>query len=221
VAHDVDQPCATEPPRRSSLPIVLLRVGSTPLRDEFSVVRIETRVANGDSEGTTFSFDDVPSHTPHGVPTRSQFGQQNRPRSAFSLGRPSGRDRRGERRPLRRKTSTQPRSTSVPWWDVAPPSKIAAEGAGSYDSAKPFAARREPFLRAGGRHARSDLRSCGRAQRRPGFARCARRAAIERRDLDTASARPVNGNCRSEPNHEMRIRAEREESHERSITRKP
>lgn len=31
-------------------------------------------------------------------------------------------------------------------------------------------------------------------------ARAARRS--NKRDLDTASARPVNGNCRSEPNHE-------------------
>jgi hypothetical protein len=56
------------------------------------------------------------------------------------------------------------------------PLEDRSRGAESYDSAKPVAAQREPFLRPGGRHARSDPAPYERAQRCQGFARSARRA---------------------------------------------
>ena len=81
-----------------------------------------------DTEGTASSFGDVPSHTPHAVPGSLQSRQRNRAAAALSLGRPSGRLTRGERRPLRSKTSTKAWSTSVPCGDVAPPSQQFALG---------------------------------------------------------------------------------------------
>jgi hypothetical protein len=74
-----------------------------------------------DTEGTTSSLGDVPPHAPRAVPSRLQSRQQDRPCSAFAQGRPSGRLTRGERRPLRSKTSPQLRSTSVPCGTSLPP----------------------------------------------------------------------------------------------------
>jgi hypothetical protein len=74
-----------------------------------------------DTEGTASSLGNVPSHTPCVVPSHLQSRQQTRPSSTLALGRPSGRLTRGERRPLRSKTSTQLRSTFVPCGTSLPP----------------------------------------------------------------------------------------------------
>jgi hypothetical protein len=122
VAHHVDKPFSTEASRQPlPCPIVLLWFGSAPLRDGFFVARIETRFVSGDIEGTTSSSADVPPHTPHAVPSHQQFRQRNQACSSVGLGRPLGRDTRGERRPLRWKTSTQAWSTSVPCGTSLPP----------------------------------------------------------------------------------------------------
>src|SRR5688572_19134343 len=73
---------------------------------------------SGTPRGTASSFGDIPSHTPHAVPGSLQSRQRNRPATARSLGRLSGRPTGGERRPLRSKTSTQAWSTFVPCGDV-------------------------------------------------------------------------------------------------------
>ena len=72
-----------------------------------AVPEVAGRVRERDTDGTTSSFADVPPHAPRAVPNHLRFREQDRACSAFALGRPSGRLTRGERRPLRSKTSTQ------------------------------------------------------------------------------------------------------------------
>ena len=65
-------------------------------------------------------------------------------------------------------------------------------------SSRPEPEERQPMLRDCD-CARSDPRWYGRARPRQGSARSARRGHARSRDLDAASARPRDGNCRSEP----------------------
>ena len=138
----------------------------------------------GTTPGTRRGLGDVPTHTPDAVPAHSQFSQRNRCGSALALGRPLGRETRGERRPLRGKKSTQSWSTSVPCGTslpprsssrtesrhVAPPAIFKADQAVS-TSATP--------VRPIGTTLAPNPGACGRAQQRQGFARSARRAVAE------------------------------------------
>ena len=125
-ARGSDAPCglksgpntlSVSAPASASLPLAGQAYHDRPV----SAAQRRQTIRERDTEGTASSFGDVPSHRPHAVPNHLRFRQQDRPCSVFALGRLSGRLTRGERRPLRSKTSTQAWSTSVPCGDVAPP----------------------------------------------------------------------------------------------------
>ena len=97
------RPCGGVAPPRLSLPCQ----GSRPSQRR-------------DTEGTTSSCGDVPRHAPCGVPCHLQFRQQDRPCSAFALGRPWVDSRGGSDAPCGRKRRPNsgrrlsPAGTSLP-----------------------------------------------------------------------------------------------------------
>src|SRR5688572_3017513 len=118
--------------------------------------------------------------------------------AAPSPGRPSGRDTRGERRPLPLKTSTQVWSTFVPCGASLPPRNNPPSEHGPGDVMD------RPELEDGQLKlhncdcARSDRDRTGVLDRVkvPRASRAA--ASLDGRALDAASARPRDGNYRSE-----------------------
>lgn len=110
-------------------------------------------------------------------------------------GRPLGRGTRGSD-PLPMAHRLPARGRPTVRWGSLPPRKRFAVGEWNCTTARSRMRREELPTPKGG--ARSDVRSCGRAQRHQGFARLARRGMESCRDLDAASARPKDGNCRSE-----------------------
>ena len=128
--------------------------------------------ARGGQAGTTCSYGDVPRHTPHAVPDRSQFSQQKWPTLLSLWVELSGGDARGERRPPAVKEQPQVGSTSVPLRDIPPPSRQFSVGIGTGATAwsRPKHTRRTSAHAADCDYARLRPRSCGRAQPRQGRA---------------------------------------------------
>ena len=192
--HDVGVgPCGgVAPPRWSG--------SSRPRRMRRTTTTDHSR---GDTEGTTSSFGGVPYRSPHAVPGSLQSRQRNQPAAALSLGRPSGRLTRGERRPLRLKNVDRSLVDVCPRGDVAPLSQQCTVGECTCATAwnRPELEERQPMLRKCD-CARSDPRSYGRARPRQGSARSARRGQHARRDLDAASARLTEATIGASRNHE-------------------
>jgi hypothetical protein len=138
------------------------------------------RAATTDHSRAGHPGDNVPfrrcpfSHTPRG-PRFLAVSSTKSAAAARSLGRPSGRLTRGERRPLRRRTSPQYRSTPVPPGTSLPHVRSSRLEAGS----------RPRSLRT------NSIRACSITSRFRAL-----RAPL--RDLDVISARPSNGFYRSE-----------------------